>query len=395
MSADTTLLEKPIGSKAQPMLNVLGIKRIKRRKEEFLALVKANKNKMWYVCSHDNPDPDSIASALGMKRILTCLNVDSVEIVYCGEISHPQNRAMINVLSIPIKRWTKIMEGLYHDNRDNIVFLYVDCVGNQKNMSIPFDPIIVIDHHKTTPPRDVLFIHDEVGACASLVVDLGLSIPVKRAPDDDEAADEAIEDREYGCFDPNEEGVKELATALAIGIKTDTLDFRSETTTEYDFKAYKFLSRLLSDDKFQKIVNYELPSYIFESEEIAWKNRNKNCTPNLITYLGFLEESKSDCIPYLADKLMRLQGVQTVVVYGIVGNYVRGSVRTSSSSIDAQMLCDALFGEGNGGAKQGSGGARVKLDLFDPTTLTNENRDRLKLLVQSHIESEFQKVMNQ
>lgn len=389
--------------KARPMLNALGIKRIKKRKEDFLALVEKYKDKKWYICSHDNPDPDSISCALGMARILECLDVGSVELVYCGEISHPQNKSMINVLNINLKRWTKQMEADERNERakekpNESVFLFVDCAGNnQNNMSIPFDPIAAIDHHKSIASRDVMFLHDEVGACATLIVDLGLSIPIKKEIDNEEEEEEEeahIEDENYGCFNPNDEGTKELATALAIGIKTDTLDFRSEATTEFDFKAYKILSRLLSDDKFQKIVNYELPAYIFEAEEIAWKNKNKNCTPNLITYLGFLDETKSDCIPYLADKLMRLQGVQTVVVYGIVGDCVRGSVRTASSSIDAQTLCDTLFGEGNGGAKHGIGGASVKFSPFDPRELTEENKERVSVVIQSHVEAQFHKAMN-
>jgi nanoRNase/pAp phosphatase (c-di-AMP/oligoRNAs hydrolase) len=357
----------------------IGNKKVKARKEAFCKFINENKQKPFIICAHDNPDPDALASAYGVYRILSFLGVDSIQMFYCGEISHPQNRAMKTVLKIPINVWTKPIENEFINANEKPIFVFVDCVGNQKNMSIPFDPQIVIDHHKTIPGKGILAIHDEIGACSTLVVDLMLSLSLQE------------DDIKVPCFDPDTDDMKEIATALAVGIKTDTLDFLTETTTDEDFQAYKILSRHFSDEKFHKIVNYELPPYVFDAEQTAWENKNYQ-PPNLIAGLGFLDDSKSDCIPYLADKFMRLQGIQTVVVYAIVDGAVRGSVRTSSSTLDAQNLLDELFGQGNGGAKHGIGGAKVHINVFDVPSMPEDEMTGLWDLVKTNIQRKFQKI---
>jgi len=371
---DITLLrkvEQKIG--VNTALSPLGIRKVKQKIDAVCTFISNNKNRWFYICCHDNPDPDAISSAMGMLRIVTFLGVENVEIVYCGEISHPQNRAMQNVLTIPIKRWKQVVTKVPED----AVFIFVDCTHSSRNISIPHEPNMVIDHHKINVTKGLLLVHDETGSCATLVTDLMLSIVQG-------------ENTEEICFDPSLEGMKEIATALAIGIKTDTLDFRSETTTDFDFQAYKILTRFMSDDKFMKIVNYELPPYMFECEEIAWHNKNLNA-PNFITGLKFVETSQSDCIPYLADKYMRLQGIQTVVVYGVIGNMIRASVRTNSASLDCGELCNDIFGEGNGGAKQGIGGANVCLSIFNPDDMTDEMKEKFWDITATTIERKFEK----
>ncbi len=135
-------------------------KRVQAHKDEFTNLVDTNKDKMWYVCSHDNPDPDSLASALGMQTILQFLGVENVVITYCGEIGHPQNRAMVNVLdTFTISKWDDISETIPSD----AMFVFVDCSTGQKNVSIKKTPAIVIDHHKIiTTNTSILFILNEV-----------------------------------------------------------------------------------------------------------------------------------------------------------------------------------------------------------------------------------------
>lgn len=357
----------------------VGNRKVKSKVDDFVALVNANKSKHFCICSHDNPDPDSIASAFGMQRIVTFSGVENSDLYYCGEISHPQNRAMYNVLDIPLKKWTKEIETDLASRLNDVVFIFVDCVGNQKNMSIPFEPIIAVDHHKAMAGENVLFIHDEVGACSTLIIDLMLNMP----------ANGEGEQSTY-CFDHEIDGMRDICTALAIGIKTDTVDFLNETAGDLDYKAYKIVSRYFSDDKFHRIVNYELPPYIFDYEEISWRNRVQD-PPNLISGLGFIDQARSDCIPYIADKMMRLQGIQTVVIYAIVGNSIRSSVRTQSSAFDCKDLVQEIFGENNGGAKKGIGGALVELGPFTPTDMDEETKKKLWEITQCHIEAKFKR----
>lgn len=363
------------------MLSPIGNRRIKAKKDAFVKLVHENKDKKWIICSHDNPDPDSIASCLGMSHILSFLGVEDTIVTYCGEVSHPQNRAMINVLQLQIRKW--------HDIEPLIdaIYIFVDCSFGQKNMSIKEMPRVVIDHHKIqTNNKEVFFLHDEVGACSTLVLDLALSVTQEA-----EAAG-AEGETALQCFDPDEEGTKELATALAIGIKTDTLDFLNETTTQDDFQAFRLLGKYLSGEKFDKIINYEFPPYVLDYEQIAWQDKRAEFQPHFITGLGYIDDAKSDCIPHVADKFVRLQGVQTVVVYGVVGNTIRASVRTSSAALDCQTLCDDVFGKGNGGTKRGLiGGVKVPFNVFSPLEMNVEDRKSLWSLIKAQIEGRFER----
>jgi nanoRNase/pAp phosphatase (c-di-AMP/oligoRNAs hydrolase) len=373
------------------MLSPIGNRRIKAKKDAFVKLVNENKDKKWIICSHDNPDPDSIASCLGMSHILSFLGVEDSVMTYCKQVGHSQNRAMVNVLQLRITKWEDLE--LSEEDRKRAIYIFVDCTFGQKNMSIKEMPKIVIDHHKIpTTNKEVLYLHDEVGACSTLVLDLALSVThVEEIP---EISDEnpIADAKAMQCFDPDEEGTKELATALAIGIKTDTQDFLNETTTQDDFQAFRLLGKHLSDEKFGRIVNYELPPYVLDYEQTAWQNKRAEFQPHFITGLGYIDDSKSDCIPHVADKFVQLQGVQIVVVYGIVENGIRASVRTSSAAHDCQTLCDEIFGKGNGGTKTKAniGGARVPFNVFCPLEMDEDDKELLWSLTKRQIERRFE-----
>lgn len=371
------------------MLSAFGNKKVKQKKDAFLKQVAQYKDHQWFVCSHDNPDPDSIASALAMQYILQFCGIERVDILYCGEISHPQNRSMCNILDIKLNKFVKSND--VHEDEDKSVYVFVDCMPGNKNMSINVNPVLVIDHHKQQltnngTDKNQLVIRDDIGSCSTLITELALSLPLTVSEDGQTASQEC-------CLDIDDDRVRDVATALAIGIKSDTLDFRTEGTTEEDFKAYKLLSGISNEDKFNRIINYQFPPYMFDYEQIAWENKRTQFQPHLITGVGFIQESQSDCISYIADKFMRLEGVQTVVVFGIAGNSVRGSVRTSSASLDTQTLCNEIFGEGNGGARQGVGGARVSIPLFDTTDMSESDKVKLWELTKSQVEHKFEKAI--
>ena len=57
------------------------------------------------VVTHNNPDPDAIASAIALTEIADHLGVDS-EAYYFGEITHQENRALVNLLSLSLTATT-------------------------------------------------------------------------------------------------------------------------------------------------------------------------------------------------------------------------------------------------------------------------------------------------
>ena len=354
--------------------------------DQFFDLARNSINKNFCICSHDNPDPDSLASCLGVGMSLNLLGVDEVEMIHHGEISDLQNRSMHTVLGIPIKSWDLELQVKYDKLGENAIYIFVDCTPDSENMSVRYKPAVVIDHHKKTiVPKDCIFIHEETGSCSTIISEMIHHLTFE----EDETSKKAT-------FSEQEDETKTVATALALGIKLDTNDFLHEGTTDNDFRAYRLLTQApsFSGDKFRKILDYQLPVYYIDYRARAWGSKIFN-SPNLLLGLGIMQKSHGDCLARIADEHLRIDGVQTVVAYGIVGNYVRGSVRTTSTSISPESLIHDIFGKENGGTKTGGiGGARFQLNnLFCDLPLEDKNNlwDITRRIVERKFEDATQK----
>src|SRR5512146_1938718 len=54
------------------------------------------------ILTHDNPDPDSIASAVALAYILEHMAGIQAVVAYGGIVGRAENRAMIRVLKLPV-----------------------------------------------------------------------------------------------------------------------------------------------------------------------------------------------------------------------------------------------------------------------------------------------------
>src|SRR6478609_400105 len=96
-----------------------------------------------------NPDPDSLAAALGLRKILESQKIEA-HIALGGIIGRPENRAMVRELKIDLVPLDKVDWGSY------AALALVDSQPGTGNNSLPSDRKcdIVIDHHPlraTTP----------------------------------------------------------------------------------------------------------------------------------------------------------------------------------------------------------------------------------------------------
>jgi nanoRNase/pAp phosphatase (c-di-AMP/oligoRNAs hydrolase) len=147
------------------------------------------------ILTHDFPDPDALASAWGLQHLAQAFGVES-RIVHGGLISRAENRAMVRRLKIPIHR---LRSG--EISRHRTVAL-VDTQPAFQNNPFPARrrPAIVIDQHEPIEPvsADLALVDTGCGAtCVILAQALLLQSPEVPAS---------------------------LATALAYGILSDTLD---------------------------------------------------------------------------------------------------------------------------------------------------------------------------
>ena len=70
---------------------------------EVLRRLEAENNSKVLIVCHDNPDPDALASALAMKHLCETMGHTST-IIHGGMIEHQQNRAMVKLLDMDIRK---------------------------------------------------------------------------------------------------------------------------------------------------------------------------------------------------------------------------------------------------------------------------------------------------
>ena len=104
-----------------------------------------DKDDRW--CIMINADPDALASAVALKRLMLH-KVHSVDIMRINEVTRPDNLAMIRYLRIPAKPWQPEKAGQYTR------FGMVDSQPrhNQAFAGISYD--LIIDHHPLTDLTD-------------------------------------------------------------------------------------------------------------------------------------------------------------------------------------------------------------------------------------------------
>ena len=99
--------------------------------------------KDWRWCILINADPDALACALALKRLLHNW-VRSTDIMRINEVTRPDNLAMIRYLRIPAKMWQPDRASFY----DSFAMVDSQPAHNPAFADIVFN--LIIDHHPLT-----------------------------------------------------------------------------------------------------------------------------------------------------------------------------------------------------------------------------------------------------
>ncbi|WP_049927207.1 DHH family phosphoesterase [Halopiger goleimassiliensis] len=283
------------------------------------------------VC-HDNPDPDCLASALALEAIATENDVESVTIAYGGEISHQQNRAFVNMLDIDLEHLEETEVAGY----DSLAFVDHSQPGATTQLSDRIEPDIVVDHH----PGDTVDarfedIRTRYGATATLFV-------------------EYIADLEV-------ELTTRLASALLFALHRERLDFvRDPTRREYEAALAVYPDADL--ETLEQLYGSAFSPGTLDAIGRAIASRTRRGS-SLVASAG--KTGETDALPQAADYLLNLEGVDTVLVYGIVGDAIRLSGRSIDPRIHIGEALEEGFGElGAVGGHHDMAGGRIELGLF-------------------------------
>lgn len=311
---------------------------------------------------HKVPDPDSMAAAWGFSWILQKKYGYVSQIFYDGEVSHPQNRTFHNLLGVPLVDVSEYKEEEF-DLR-----IIVD--ATTKNSQIK-NPTVIIDHHRVDHDSEVEFFYVEpVGAASTLIWEFA---------------------REMGIT-PEDEWDESVATALFFGIRVDTQELTTENTTDRDFKATQELVHHINRKKLSEIINYPLPKYYFELEQILGHEGNSSIQGSVfVGTVGVISAARRDSLPMLADKIVRMDGIETVVMFAAIGENLEASIRSLNSAFDVNAFCHKVFGRDYSGGKLGMGGATVPMGLGSVTGVPEDLQEKIW---QSIKEKVFYKVLH-
>lgn len=335
--ADLVVLPSNLPIKAIASAIVQYIERITSVKlaQELKKLISSVSEGKLAIVVHDNPDPDAISSAMGLKEIANSVG-GKAEILYRGKIGHHENKAFVNLLDIELDRSKDFKDSDYKK------IALIECSAPGVNNLLPRDTqvSIIIDHHQANIDEvkaEYVDIRPNIGATATIMTKYlqELEIPIKT----------------------------ELATALLYGIKVDTDDFRRNTDPA-DLTAAAYLYPLANHDILSRI---ETPSRSTESIDIlgeAIKNRQV-LGSYLISNVGTIHDR--DALAQAADYLLTLEGITTTLVFGLGEDRIYISGRSRDDRVNIGKVLQDAFGEDKAGGHATLAGAQIPLGLFSGT----------------------------
>lgn len=299
------------------------------------------------VLTHDDPDPDAIASAVALAYLLEqCLGFKTT-LAHSGIIGRAENKAMVRLLEIEIHPLNELNPRRYD------VIALVDAQAGSGNVTLPrnITPAVLIDHHSDVRSElgGIRFvdIRTSCGATSTILTSYLRAAGV--TPD------------------------RPIATALFYGIKSDTMGL-ARAAGDADISAYLYLLPLADSKILAQIEHAQVPLAYFRAFEGALE-RTFIYSGVVVCSLGAMDWP--DLAAEMAEFLLRWEGALWIVCMGIFGDEVVISVRTNDLEGHAGLLVqEVVEGLGAGGGHNLMAGGRVPLDGQSPRDLVRELRGR-------------------
>ncbi|MBW6510750.1 MAG: DHH family phosphoesterase [Desulfuromonadaceae bacterium] len=282
------------------------------------------------IVTHDNPDPDALASAYALQQIFSCETRQEATITFGGIIGRGENRTMVRELEI----CTVPIDRINFD--DYAITCLVDTQPGAGNNSFPADRKvdIVIDHHPRQPSVDLCRwqdIREDYGACATILYEYLLASKVYI-------------------------GTK-LATILFYAIKTETQDLGREWSPS-DRAAYLNLLHLANNQILYRITHPSLPRSYFH---LFHRALDKAQLYNSLLTCNLGQINNPDIVAEMADFLLRVEGVDSVLAMGRYQHEGILSLRVASYDLYAgRLMRRTIDGYGSGGGHGMTAGGQIK-----------------------------------
>jgi nanoRNase/pAp phosphatase (c-di-AMP/oligoRNAs hydrolase) len=283
-----------------------------------------------FVVTHDNPDPDAIATGWAIYSLVQVKLNKPVRLIGGGAIVRAENRYMLKLLEPPLE----LVRELACPAGVGVVL--VDCGSTAQNHLLPKDaggPIAVIDHHPVCDTAKCLRFQDirpRAAASASIA---------------------ASYLREQGV-----EPSRRLATALLYALQTETAG-NEVYYSRLDRTIMLWLSRYGDPAVLAEIENAPLSPAYFADLALALQGTFIYGD----TALCLLPRASGpEIVGEVADLLIRCEGIRRVLCGALVNEDIVLSARTRPDGEDAAALVrSTVEGLGYGGGHRHRAGGKI------------------------------------
>jgi len=266
------------------------------------------------ILTHENPDPDALASGKALSSLFKIAWGISSDLVYSGIISRAENKAMLNLLT---PEWVN-QEELSEVSSYSAIAL-VDSQPGAGNNNLPegLIPRVVVDHHY--PLRKELK--------QSEFVDVRLDM--------DSTSSMTYQYLEAANIVPDEI----LATSIFYGIHADTNGL-SRGGSSIDQAIYLKLLELVNKEILAQVEQARLPREYFSA---FTRGLEAACIYGEVVVCDLGIMHRPDFVAEMADLLIRLEGTSAALCFGSHDTDIFISLRTLDPEVDAGILVQKII----------------------------------------------------
>ena len=280
-----------------------------------------------FIQPHNVPDPDAVASSLGMYYLLSQRGIGKLAIVYDQEIEKANSLKMLELFNVPI---IHAADAATLGTEDWAVLIDAQ-KGNANITDLPTDEVAVIDHHEFCGDKGYRFmdIRPEAGSCSAIITDW--------------------------FYENNIEPPKLIATALLYGILMDT-DNLTRGVSALDIEMFYKLYYLTDINLIVELKGNEISVNDLNLYAEAFK------TVEIYDELAFLrlKNVNDSLLGAAGDIVTSVAGVGIVISYAIRENGIKLSIRSTCRNVKANDLVRHLVeGCGVGGGHDNMAGGFI------------------------------------
>jgi nanoRNase/pAp phosphatase (c-di-AMP/oligoRNAs hydrolase) len=316
---------------------------LRDRLRKLLAVAKGHSRAL--VLTHDNPDPDAVASACGLAHLLSEEVGITATAAYGGIIGRAENKAMLKVLDLPVLPVQRVEK----EPRDLVCLVDTQPEVGNYSLAGRKAPQIVIDHHPARPSALLAAFHDvggPAGATSTLVTQYLRAARLVPGP--------------------------ALATALFYGIKSDTRDLGREYDPA-DVECYNWLFPLIDKPALSRIEHPSVPPRYFAAYHRAYERaRLHGKRAACVVDMG--EVYVPEIVPEVAERLVSLEGLRWSLATGSYKGELYLSLRLNDRRVNAGKLVREICAPlgGSAGGHGAMAGARIPLKGRSAELLAND-----------------------